>query len=201
MWIYNCSNVVMLDDGVLFCYSFSVLKDCYNVVEVNWIDLNNGWEMVIEFVEDMQVIVCYGCNVMKMDVFGCISWGQVYCVGLWLIKIELLEMQIVDFSVGVEGFCYVLGDVIEICDDDYVGISIGGCVLVVNSQIWMLMFDCEIMLLFFGIVLISLVDGSGNLVSVEVQFVIDGVKVKVSCVFDGVVEYSVWGLKLLMLCQ
>jgi len=30
------------------------------------------------------------------------------------------------------------------------------------------MFDCEIMLLFFGIVLISLVDGSGNLVSVEV---------------------------------
>jgi len=53
MWIYNCSNVVMLDDGVLFCYSFSVLKDCYNVVEVNWIDLNNGWEMVIEFVEDM----------------------------------------------------------------------------------------------------------------------------------------------------
>lgn len=38
-----------------------------------------------------------------------------------------------DFSVGVEGFCYVLGDVIEICDDDYVGISIGGCVLVVNS--------------------------------------------------------------------
>lgn len=201
MWIYNCSNVVMLDDGVLFCYSFSVLKDCYNVVEVNWIDLNNGWEMVIEFVEDMQVIVCYGCNVMKMDVFGCISWGQVYCVGLWLIKIELLEMQIVDFSVGVEGFCYVLGDVIEICDDDYVGISIGGCVLVVNSQIWMLMFDCEIMLLFFGIVLISLVDGSGNLVSVEVQFVIDGVKVKVSCVFDGVVKYSVWELKLLMLCQ
>lgn len=201
MWIYNCSNVVMSDDGVLFCYSFSVLKDCYNVVEVNWIDLNNGWEMVIEFVEDMQVIVCYGCNVMKMDVFGCISRGQVYCVGLWLIKIELLEMQIVDFSVGVEGFCYVSGDVIEICDDDYVGISIGGCVLVVNSQIRMLMFDCEIMLLFFGIVLISLVDGSGNSVSVEVQFVIDGVKVKVSCVFDGVVEYSVWELKLLMLCQ
>lgn len=37
---------------------------------------------------------------------------------------------------------------------------------------------------------------SGNPVSVEVQSVTDGVKVKVSRVPDGVAEYSVWGLKL-----
>ncbi|HDS0756280.1 TPA: host specificity protein J, partial [Escherichia coli] len=49
--------------------------------------------------------------------------------------------------------------------------------------------------------LISLVDGSGNPVSVEVQSVTDGVKVKVSRVPDGVAEYSVWGLKLPMLRQ
>ncbi|HFV6490220.1 TPA: DUF1983 domain-containing protein, partial [Escherichia coli] len=47
----------------------------------------------------------------------------------------------------------------------------------------------------------SLVDGSGNPVSVEVQSVTDGVKVKVSRVPDGVAEYSVWGLKLPMLRQ
>ncbi|WP_134412241.1 phage tail tip protein, partial [Escherichia coli] len=48
---------------------------------------------------------------------------------------------------------------------------------------------------------ISLVDGSGNPVSVEVQSVTDGVKVKVSRVPDGVAGYSVWGLKLPTLRQ
>ncbi|HHU9913059.1 TPA: phage tail tip protein, partial [Escherichia coli] len=49
--------------------------------------------------------------------------------------------------------------------------------------------------------LISLVDGNGNPVSVEVQSVTDGVKVKVSRVPDGVAGYSVWGLKLPTLRQ
>ncbi|EPS0468874.1 phage tail tip protein, partial [Escherichia coli] len=49
--------------------------------------------------------------------------------------------------------------------------------------------------------LISLVDGQGNPVSVEVQSVTDGVKVKVSRVPDGVAGYSVWGLKLPTLRQ
>ncbi|HHH6356488.1 TPA: head maturation protease, ClpP-related, partial [Escherichia coli] len=50
-------------------------------------------------------------------------------------------------------------------------------------------------------VLLSLVDGSGNPVSVEVQSVTDGLKVKVNRVPDGVAEYSVWGLKLPTLRQ
>ncbi|EPS9531634.1 phage tail tip protein J-related protein, partial [Escherichia coli] len=61
----------------------------------------------------------------------------------------------------------------------------------------------EITLIYSGshTTLISLVDGSGNPVSVEVQSVTDGVKVKVSRVPDGVAEYSVWGLKLPTLRQ
>ncbi|ENB8325605.1 host specificity protein J, partial [Escherichia coli] len=93
------------------------------------------------------------------------------------------------------------GDVIEICDDDYAGISIGGRVLAVNSQTRTLTLDREITLPSSGTTLISLVDGSGNPVSVEVQSVTDGVKVKVSRVPDGVAEYSVWGLKLPTLRQ
>ncbi|EFL9915771.1 host specificity protein J, partial [Escherichia coli] len=92
-------------------------------------------------------------------------------------------------------------DVIEICDDDYAGISIGGRVLAVNSQTRTLTLDREITLPSSGTTLISLVDGSGNPVSVEVQSVTDGVKVKVSRVPDGVAEYSVWGLKLPTLRQ
>ncbi|HCP3433643.1 TPA: host specificity protein J, partial [Escherichia coli] len=112
-----------------------------------------------------------------------------------------LETQTVDFSVGAEGLRHVPGDVIEICDDDYAGISTGGRVLAVNSQTRTLTLDREITLPSSGTTLISLVDGSGNPVSVEVQSVTDGVKVKVSRVPDGVAEYSVWGLKLPTLRQ
>ena len=201
VWTYNRSNVVMPDDGAPFRYSFSALKDRHNAVEVNWIDPNNGWETATELVEDTQAIARYGRNVTKMDAFGCTSRGQAHRAGLWLIKTELLETQTVDFSVGAEGLRHVPGDVIEICDDDYAGISNGGRVLAVNSQTRTLTLDREITLPSSGTTLISLVDGSGNPVSVEVQSVTDGVKVKVSRVPDGVAEYSVWGLKLPTLRQ
>ncbi|EGC4106757.1 host specificity protein J, partial [Escherichia coli] len=184
-----------------FRYSFSALKDRHNAVEVNWIDPDNGQETATELVEDSQAIARYGRNVTKMDAFGCTSRGQAHRAGLWLIKTELLETQTVDFSVGAEGLRHVPGDVIEICDDDYAGISTGGRVLAVNSQTRTLTLDREITLPSSGTTLISLVDGSGNPVSVEVQSVTDGVKVKVSRVPDGVAEYSVWGLKLPTLRQ
>ncbi|WP_096972118.1 host specificity protein J, partial [Escherichia coli] len=187
--------------GAPFRYSFSALKDRHNAVEVNWIDPDNGWETATELVEDTQAIARYGRNVTKMDAFGCTSRGQAHRAGLWLIKTELLETQTVDFSVGAEGLRHVPGDVIEICDDDYAGISIGGRVLAVNSQTRTLTLDREITLPSSGTTLISLVDGSGNPVSVEVQSVTDGVKVKVSRVPDGVAGYSVWGLKLPTLRQ
>uniref|UniRef100_UPI0030C6E67C phage tail tip domain-containing protein n=1 Tax=Escherichia coli TaxID=562 RepID=UPI0030C6E67C len=76
-----------------------------------------------------------------------------------------------------------------------------GRVLAVNSQTRTLTLDREITLPSSGTTLISLVDGTGNPVSVEVQSVTDGVKVKVSRVPDGVAEYSVWGLKLPTLRQ
>ncbi|EAA6837081.1 host specificity protein J [Salmonella enterica] len=201
VWTYNRSNVVMPGDGVPFRYSFSALKDRHNAVEVNWIDPNNGWETATELVEDTQAILRYGRNVTKMDAFGCTRRGQAHRAGLWLIKTELLETQTVDFSVGAEGLRHVPGDIIEICDDDYAGISTGGRVLAVDSQTRTLTLDREIMAPSSGTMLISLVDGNGNPVSVEVQSVTDGVKVQVSRVPDGIAEYSVWGLKLPTLRQ
>ncbi|HCN1261697.1 TPA: host specificity protein J, partial [Escherichia coli] len=192
---------MMPDDGAPFRYSFSALKDRHNAVEVNWIDPDNGWETATELVEDSQAIARYGRNVTKMDAFGCTSRGQAHRAGLWLIKTELLETQTVDFSVGAEGLRHVPGDVIEICDDDYAGISTGGRVLAVNSRTRTLTLDREITLPSSGTTLISLVDGSGNPASVEVQSVTDGLKVKVNRVPDGVAGYSIWGLKLPTLRQ
>ncbi|EAV4474676.1 host specificity protein J [Salmonella enterica] len=65
----------------------------------------------------------------------------------------------------------------------------------------MLTLDREITLPSSGTTLISLVDGEGLPVSVDVQSVTDGVQVQVSRIPDGVAEYSVWGLKLPTLRQ
>ncbi|ECL8015627.1 host specificity protein J, partial [Salmonella enterica subsp. enterica] len=121
--------------------------------------------------------------------------------GLWLIKTELLETQTVDFSVGAEGLRHVPGDVIEVCDEDYAGVSLGGRILSVDRDRRILTLDREITLPSSGTTLISLVDGEGLPVSVDVQSVTDGVQVQVSRIPDGVAEYSVWGLKLPSLRQ
>ncbi|HGJ3203450.1 TPA: host specificity protein J, partial [Salmonella enterica subsp. enterica serovar Thompson] len=201
VWTYTQSNVVMPADGTPFVYSFSARKDRHNAVEVNWTDPDNGWQTSTELVEDTVAISHYGRNLVKMDAFGCTSRGQAHRAGLWLIKTELLETQTVDFSVGAEGLRHVPGDVIEVCDEDYAGISLGGRILSVDRARRILTLDREITLPSSGTTLISLVDGEGLPVSVDVQSVTDGVQVQVSRIPDGVAEYSVWGLKLPSLRQ
>ncbi|EBP9658900.1 host specificity protein J, partial [Salmonella enterica subsp. enterica] len=201
VWTYTRSNVVMPDEGTPFRYSFSARKDRHNAVEVNWTDPDNGWQTSTELVEDTVAISHYGRNLVKMDAFGCTSRGQAHRAGLWLIKTELLETQTVDFSVGAEGLRHVPGDVIEVCDEDYAGVSLGGRILSVDRDRRILTLDREITLPSSGTTLISLVDGEGLPVSVDVQSVTDGVQVQVSRIPDGVAEYSVWGLKLPSLRQ
>ncbi|EBE8007030.1 host specificity protein J [Salmonella enterica] len=171
VWTYTRSNVVMPDEGTPFRYSFSARKDRHNAVEVNWIDPDNGWQTSTELVEDTVAISHYGRNLVKMDAFGCTSRGQAHRAGLWLIKTELLETQTVDFSVGAEGLRHVPGDVIEVCDEDYAGVSLGGRILSVDRARRILTLDREITLPSSGTTLISLVDGEGLPVSVDVQSV------------------------------
>ncbi|EGO1753274.1 host specificity protein J, partial [Salmonella enterica] len=99
------------------------------------------------------------------------------------------------------GLRHVPGDVIEVCDEDYAGVSLGGRILSVDRARRILTLDREITLPSSGTTLISLVDGEGLPVSVDVQSVTDGVQVQVSRIPDGVAEYSVWGLKLPTLRQ
>ncbi|ECJ4032168.1 host specificity protein J, partial [Salmonella enterica subsp. enterica] len=89
----------------------------------------------------------------------------------------------------------------EVCDEDYAGISLGGRILSVDRARRILTLDRDITLPSSGTTLISLVDGEGLPVSVDVQSVTDGVQVQVSRIPDGVAEYSVWGLKLPSLRQ
>ncbi|MBJ9849423.1 host specificity protein J [Citrobacter freundii] len=196
VWTYTQSNVVMPADGAPFIYSFSALKERHNAAEVRYTDPNNGWETSTELVENDAAIRRYGRNVLKMDAFACTSRGQAHRAGLWAITTELLETQTVDFSVGAEGLRHVPGDIIEVCDSDYAGVTVGGRVLSVDSLTRTLTLDREVEIPAGGNVVLNLVGSDGQPVTVAVTAHPAPDRVTVSQLPDGVAEYSVWGLKL-----
>lgn len=138
----------------------------------------------------------YGRNVLKMDAFACTSRGQAHRAGLWAITTELLETQTVDFSVGAEGLRHVPGDIIEVCDSDYAGVTVGGRVLSVESLTRTIMLDREVEIPKNGSSMLNLVGSDGQPVSVTITAHPAPDRVIVSQLPDGVGAYSVWGLKL-----
>ncbi len=94
--------------------------------------------------------------------------GQAHRAGLWLIKTELLETQTVDFSVVQKGFAMYramsLKSAMMTMPDQHRRARAGG-----KQPDATLTLDREITLPSSGTTLISLADGQGNPVSVEVS--------------------------------
>ncbi|EGP0460971.1 host specificity protein J [Salmonella enterica] len=190
-WTYTNSNVV----GGRFKYSFSALKDRHNAIEVRYTDPLNGWQTSTELVEDHASQIRYGRNLLKMDAFGCTSRGQAHRTGLWVMMTELLETQTVDFSVGAEGLRHTPGDIIEVCDNDYAGASIGGRITDLDISTRTLTLDREITLPESGAATLNIVGPDGTPFSTEIQSqpAPDRVVLKV---MPETVQPCIWGLKL-----
>lgn len=197
VWTYTNSNVV----NGLFSYSFSALKDRHNAVEVRYTDPNNGWKTSTELVEDKAAIVRYERNLLKMDAFGCTSRGQAHRIGLWTIQTELLETQTVDFSVGAEGLRHTPGDIIEVCDNDYADVQIGGRIVSVDTTRNIVTLDRDVELPASGQATLNIVAANGepHVIAVVAQNAPN--QLAVSSLPAGVVACSVWGLKLPTLRQ
>ncbi|EDZ9931161.1 DUF1983 domain-containing protein [Salmonella enterica] len=191
-WTYTNSNVV----GGQFKYSFSALKERHNAVEVRYVDPMNGWKTSTELVEDRDAQVRYGRNVLKMDAFGCTSRGQAHRMGLWAIQTELLETQTVDFSVGAEGLRHTVGDLFEICDNDYAGASVSGRIVAVDVAARTLTLDREIEIPEHGAATLSSVGSDGLPVIMKVMSHTEPDKITVDVLPEGIAPGGVWGLKL-----
>ncbi|EKO5540632.1 host specificity protein J [Salmonella enterica] len=191
-WTYTNSNVV----GGRFKYSFSALKDCHNAIEVRYTDPLNGWQTSTELVEDHASQIRYGRNLLKMDAFGCTSRGQAHRTGLWVMMTELLETQTVDFSVGAEGLRHTPGDIIEVCDNDYAGASIGGRITDLDISTRTLTLDREITLPESGAATLNIVGPDGTPFSTEIQSQPAPDRVVLKVMPETVQPYSIWGLKL-----
>ncbi|ENX3271627.1 host specificity protein J [Salmonella enterica] len=191
-WTYTNSNVV----GGRFKYSFSALKDRHNAIEVRYTDPLNGWQTSTELVEDHASQIRYGRNLLKMDAFGCTSRGQAHRTGLWVMMTELLETQTVDFSVGAEGLRHTPGDIIEVCDNDYAGASIGGRITDLDISTRTLTLDREITLPESGAATLNIVGPDGMPFSTEIQSQPAPDRVVLKVMPETVQPYSIWGLKL-----
>lgn len=191
-WTYTNSNVV----SGQFKYSYSALKDRHNAVEVRYTDPLNGWKTSTELVEDHASQIRYGRNLLKMDAFGCTSRGQAHRTGLWVMMTELLETQTVDFSVGAEGLRHTPGDIIEVCDNDYAGASVGGRITDLDISTRTLTLDREITLPESGAAMLNIVGPDGKPFSTEIQSQPAPDRVVMKVLPEAVQPYSIWGLKL-----
>ncbi|EHP1586553.1 phage tail protein [Salmonella enterica] len=192
VWTYTNANVVNGE----FNYSYSAFKDRHNAAEIRFIDPADGWNVSVELVEDKADIAKNGRKVIQRDAFGCTSRGQAHRDGLWLIQTELLETQLVTFSVGAEGLRHTPGDIIEVCDNDYAGASIGGRIVAVDAAARSLTLDRDIELPGNGKGMMSFIGPKGEPLSATVMAHPDKNRVVLSELPAGVEQNSVWGLKL-----
>lgn len=192
VWPYTNANVA---DGV-FEYSFSPVKARHNVVEVRFIDPDNGWKTSVEQVSDDVSVAKNGRNVLRVDAFGCTSRGQAHRHGLWILMTEKLETQTVEFRIGAEGLRHTPGDIFEIADNDWVDMQIGGRILSADPEKKTLLLDRNIEKPAKGDAHVIVTDGSGMPKTIKVTGYPATNQITLDVMPEGIPQHSVWTLSL-----
>lgn len=191
VWTYTNANVVNGE----FKYTYSAAKERHNAAEVRFVDPMNGWNVSVELVEDKTDIQKKGRQVVQIDAFGCTSRGQAHRTGLWVIQTALLETQMVAFSVGAEGLRHTPGDIIEVCDNDYAGVSVGGRLVAVDTAASTVTLDRDIQLPETGQSIMRFIGQDGQPQSASIMSQPSQRQVVLNPFPTGVITGSVWGLK------
>lgn len=188
VWTYTNSNVI---DGK-FKYTSTAKSARHNAIEVSWINPSNGWSEEREFIQDDDLIQRFGgVNVKKVTSFGCTSRGQAHRVGKWILQTEKLEKDSVTFSTGREGINCISGDIIEVADDSFAGVKVGGRVLSINART--IIIDAPIEWKYDDKGTFSFLGASGRFEKIEIQS-IDGDTVTLRESPNGLKQYGVFSI-------
>lgn len=188
VWTYTNSNVI---DGK-FKYTSTAKSARHNAIEVSWINPSNGWSEEREFIQDDDLIQRFGgVNVKKVTAFGCTSRGQAHRVGKWILQTEKLEKDSVTFSTGREGINCISGDIIEVADDSFAGVKVGGRVLSVNGST--ITIDAPIDWKYDDKGTFSFLGSSGGFEKIDIQS-IDGDIVTLREIPRGLKQYGVFSI-------
>lgn len=188
VWTYTNSNVI---DGK-FKYTSTAKSARHNAIEVSWVNPSNGWSEEREFIQDDDLIQRFGgVNVKKVTAFGCTSRGQAHRVGKWILQTEKLEKDSVTFSTGREGINCISGDIIEVADDSFAGVKVGGRVLSVNGST--ITIDAPIDWEYDDKGTFSFLGASGRFEKIDIQS-IDGDIVNLREIPRGLKQYGVFSI-------
>ena len=188
VWTYTNSNVI---DGK-FKYTSTAKSARHNAIEVSWVNPSNGWSEEREFIQDDDLIQRFGgVNVKKVTAFGCTSRGQAHRVGKWILQTEKLEKDSVTFSTGREGINCISGDIIEVADDSFAGVKVGGRVLSVNGST--ITIDAPIDWEYDDKGTFSFLGASGRFEKIDIQS-IDGDIVTLREIPNGLKQYGVFSI-------
>ncbi|TNH06617.1 phage tail protein [Testudinibacter sp. TR-2022] len=130
VWTFTQANVL---DGK-FSRQYAPLKSIHTAVEVEYQDERDHYQRKVEYVVDDALVKRYGYNVKKIVAYGCTSRGQAHRLGKWVIATESLEQCTITFGVGREGLAVIPGDVVEVADNDYADVNLGGRVIAVEGK-------------------------------------------------------------------
>jgi len=120
--IYTNANVI----GGVFEYSGSSLKTRSTSVHVRYNDPENFYRPNVVVVEDAALIAKYGFIVKELIGFGCTSKWQAQRVGLWTLKTEALDDEVIAFSTGLQGAVVLPGQIFAVADQLRQGTRISG---------------------------------------------------------------------------
>ncbi|OAS29257.1 Host specificity protein J [Proteus mirabilis] len=188
VWTYTNSNVI---DGK-FKYTSTAKSARHNAIEVSWVNPSNGWSEEREFIQDDDLIQRFGgVNAKKVTAFGCTSRGQAHRVGKWILQTEKLEKDSVTFSTGREGINCISGDIIEVADDSFAGVKVGGRVLSVNGST--ITIDSPIDWKYDDKGTFSFLGSSGGFEKIDIQS-IDGDIVTLREIPRGLKQYGVFSI-------
>lgn len=188
VWTYTNSNVI---DGK-FKYTSTAKSARHNAIEMSWVNPSNGWSEEREFIQDDDLIQRFGgVNVKKVTAFGCTSRGQAHRVGKWILQTEKLEKDSVTFSTGREGINCISGDIIEVADDSFAGVKVGGRVLSVNGST--IIIDAPIDWEYDDKGTFSFLGPSGGFEKIDIQS-IDGDIVTLREIPNGLKQYGVFSI-------
>ncbi|MBG5995215.1 phage tail protein [Proteus mirabilis] len=188
VWTYTNSNVI---DGK-FKYTSTAKSARHNAIEVSWVNPSNGWSEEREFIQDDDLIQRFGgVNVKKVTAFGCTSRGQAHRVGKWILQTEKLEKDSATFPTGREGINCISGDIIEVADDSFAGVKVGGRVLSVNGST--IIIDAPIDWEYDDKGTFSFLGSSGGFEKIDIQS-IDGDIVTLREIPNGLKQYGVFSI-------
>ena len=109
-----------------FNYEGTARKVRHTVALVSWSDQSDMGRQKVERVEYRPGLIRYGIQETEVTAIGCTSRGQAQRIGNHILISENIELETVNFKVGLEGVLVSPGDVFNVSNRNRAGKRMGG---------------------------------------------------------------------------